>query len=203
MNLYLLNAVLQKSEPAVWRKIVLHPETPFPQLASVLFAAFGWREENERHHFKHVQTGEIFDPESEDIFNDDYHDVTIDWPLSKTGQSLLFVYNRPADDHILRVTLEEIFRAEPESEWPRVVGGANDLHTGGALANALIDLAALNADIAWRAELSEAEYFFEDDDDDDFDFEDFEFDLPDFDDDEFDDDELDDDFTIGHHRSDN
>lgn len=205
MKLYLLNAIMEATSPTVWRKIVIHPETPFPQLANVLFAAFGWREENEAHYFRHVQTGEVFDPESKNIFEDDYHDATVDWPLQKVGHSLRFWYNRPTDDHVLLITLEEIFKAKKESEWPRVVDGAYSLQTGSPTTAASIDVAALNADIQRRADEEEAELddLYDDDEDDD------DFDMEDFDPDNFDLSDLgfggDDEDTAagGHHRSDN
>lgn len=207
MNLYQLKVVMQDTDPTVWRQIIVHPETPFPQLSYVLFAAFDWQHENELHYFQQVETGEVFDPEAEDIFNDDYDNETLNWPLKKVGDAMRFWYNRPADDHVLLITLEKIFPAKPNSEWPRVTDGEHTLQAGASSAVSTVDLAALNANILSRAQKEEEElYFFDDyDDDDDFDdLDDLDLDYLDSEDEDFDDDYFDeDDLNSGHHRSDN
>ncbi|MFC2029407.1 plasmid pRiA4b ORF-3 family protein [Chloroflexota bacterium] len=122
-TIYQIKVTIEGSRPPIWRRLLVHSDTPLSSLHEIIQAAFGW-EGSHLHQFidGHTYYGQP-DPEYPlDIDMRDEQGVTL--AQIATGEGAKFRYEYDFGDSWLhQILVEEVLRPEPDQDYPVCVKG--------------------------------------------------------------------------------
>ena len=121
-HLYQVKVTLQKTDPPVWRRLLVRSDTTLLQLHRILQVMLGWKD----YHLHEFRVGSVLfgesDPDSGLRRISEKATVLAD-VLRKVGDRLEYAYDF-GDGWEHEILLEEIAELDPEAMYPVVVAGA-------------------------------------------------------------------------------
>lgn len=118
---YVLKVTLQDSDPPIWRRLAIKPNTSLAKLHEIIQVAFGWRQA----HLHFFIVGEKrYGPAQPDLELScrDERKVQLKSIVSKPGDTFLYEYDF-GDHWVHEVTLEEIQEPEFRVRYPKCLAG--------------------------------------------------------------------------------
>jgi hypothetical protein len=119
-SVYELKITLLGSDPPIWRRVQVLPETTLGELNFVLQAVMGWTDSH-LHQFT-IREGQYSDPQFELDGAEDEFDVTLGEVAPRARRRFEFLYDF-GDGWEHDVVVERIVPCEPRKRYPACVGG--------------------------------------------------------------------------------
>ncbi len=118
--IYQLKITLDNSEPPIWRRIEVSPETKLDELHKIVQTTMGWK----NGHLHHFMIGNAYytPPSKWDDFGNDYTGMKIRDFLRIEGAKMKYEYDF-GDSWIHTIRLEKIKEKERGVRYPRCIKG--------------------------------------------------------------------------------